>query len=146
MQPRFGIAAAALTTLLLSSPLAVLAAPLLPQQLSQATPNTVTGQLDSTNRTLNDGSYFNAYTFEGVAGERIVIDLVSVDFDAYLILVAPNGQSIAQNDDGGQGTNARISIVLPATGTYQIVANSYRPRETGRYTLTFIRGWSRANY
>ncbi|WP_008318299.1 hypothetical protein [Leptolyngbya sp. PCC 6406] len=62
-----------------------------PERLAQVTPHTVTGQLDENSATLDDGSYFNIHTFEGIAGDIIIIDLVSADFDSYLILVGPEG-------------------------------------------------------
>lgn len=82
-----------------------------------------------------DNSYFNAYTFEGRAGQRIEITMRSNELDTYLILLAPNGQDIAQDDDSGGGTNSRIVITLPMDGTYLVLANSYAPGEVGTYSL-----------
>ncbi|MEA5449469.1 tetratricopeptide repeat protein [Leptolyngbya sp. CCNP1308] len=107
-------------------------------QLAQVTPTTVTGQLDENSEILeDDGSYFNVHTFEGKAGEFIIIELVSEAFDTYLLLRGPDGQTIAQDDDGNGGTNSRIVVTLPTTGTYQMVANSYTVGATGRYTLSW---------
>jgi len=80
-----------------------------PQILARVTPSTVTGQLDRNSQIHWDGSYYNIYTFDGQAGEVIRIDMISNDFDAYLILFDPQGGRITQNDDGGDGTNARNS-------------------------------------
>ena len=106
-------------------------------QLAQVDATSVTGTLDATSDTLDDGSYFNIHTFEGTAGEHIRIDLVSEAFDAYLILVGPDGEWVDQNDDGGNGTNAQLVLTLPVDGTYQVWANSYSAGETGPYTLTW---------
>ncbi|MGD1904749.1 MAG: CHAT domain-containing protein [Leptolyngbyaceae cyanobacterium] len=108
-----------------------------PQQLAQVTPSTVTGTLNSRSRIHFDGSYFNIHTFEGTAGEVVRIDMTSAEFDAYLILFGPGGGRITQDNSSGGGTNARIVITLPTTGTYQIAANAYRAGETGQYTLTW---------
>ncbi|NEQ97795.1 MAG: tetratricopeptide repeat protein, partial [Cyanothece sp. SIO2G6] len=108
------------------------------QQLAQITPNTITGQLDGNSNTLNDGSYFNVHTFEGQAGEFINIEMVSEEFDTYLLLRGPDGQTIAQDDDGGNGdTNSRIVMTLPTTGIYQILSNTYSAGTAGQYTLTW---------
>jgi serine protease Do len=62
------------------------------------------------------------------------ITLTSPAFNAYLILVNANGQVVAEDDDGSDGTNARITVTVPA-GTYYIYATSYYEGQTGSYTL-----------
>ncbi|WP_204151880.1 trypsin-like peptidase domain-containing protein [Leptolyngbya sp. CCY15150] len=104
------------------------------------------GQLDTSSNVLPfDNSYFNVYNFEGRAGQRIVIDMSSNDFDTYLVLLDPNGVDIMQDDDGAGGTNSRIEATLPANGTYTIFANSYQDGETGRYSLQVRESNSAAN-
>ncbi len=98
--------------------------------------NPVQGQLDSNSNVLPDGSYYIPYSFEGQAGQRITIDMVSSDLDAYLILIAPDNEDFfVQDDDSGGNLNARLSVQLPYTGTYLILANAYAEGETGRYQL-----------
>jgi hypothetical protein len=106
-----------------------------PEQLAQITPNTVTDQLDENSEILEDGSYSDVHTFEGKAEEAIRIDLISEDFDTYLILTGSDGIPIAQDDDTGVFTNAQIAISLPATDTYQIWAKSFNAKANGQYTL-----------
>ena len=96
----------------------------------------VQGQLDSRSNVLPDGSYYNPYSFEGRAGQRVTIDMISNDLDAYLILLAAdNDDFFVQDDDSGGNLNARLSVQLPYTGTYLIFANAYAEGETGRYQL-----------
>ncbi len=108
-----------------------------PQYLAQVTTTTVTGQLDETSPKLEDGSYFNRHTFKGTAGETLLIDLVSTAFDAYLLLLGPDGTTVAQDDDGGGNGNARLVLTLPTTGTYQIIASTYSAGAIGQYTLSW---------
>ena len=82
-----------------------------------------------------DDSYFNAYSFDGQAGQQILIEMSSSDFDAYLILIGPDGESIGQDDDSGGDTNSRLIATLPAGGRYTILANTYSAGETGNYSL-----------
>jgi CHAT domain-containing protein/Tfp pilus assembly protein PilF len=97
---------------------------------------TVNDRLDeSSNRLEDDKSYYNAHTFEGDAGQFVSIEMSSDEFDTYLILLDPNGNRIAQNDDS-DGTDSRITFELPAAGRYTILANSYGAGATGNYTLT----------
>lgn len=97
----------------------------------------VSGSLADSDRTLDDGSKYDEYTFQGSAGDRIVITLESSDFDAYLILEDANGESIASNDDFEDSSlNSRITIVLPSTGRFTILANSLGEGQLGAYRLT----------
>ncbi|MFL6231323.1 MAG: Calx-beta domain-containing protein, partial [Pyrinomonadaceae bacterium] len=91
----------------------------------------------------DDGSFYDVYTYNGTAGQQIAIQM-NASFDAFLFLIAPDGDELARDDDGvgGGSTNARIpagasttSARLPQTGTYLIIANSRLGGETGSYTL-----------
>ncbi|HBB35334.1 MAG TPA: serine protease [Cyanobacteria bacterium UBA8803] len=82
-----------------------------------------------------DNSFFDLYAFQGRAGQRLQIDMTSRDIDSYLILLDPNGNDLAQDDDSGGGMNARIAITLPADGTYLLIANSYQAGQAGPYNL-----------
>ena len=57
-------------------------------------------------------------------------------FDAYLYLVSPSGSVAAQDDDGGDGRNSRISFTLPSSGNWKIEVTSYGKRATGAYSLS----------
>jgi hypothetical protein len=100
----------------------------------------VSGQLLSTDCVISDGSYADAYSFSGTAGQAVSIALTSSVFDTYLLLADPNGDKVGEDDNSGGGTNARIPatgyFTLPSTGTYQIYANSASSGETGAYSLT----------
>jgi serine protease Do len=82
-----------------------------------------------------DNSFFDLYTFEGRAGQRVQIDMASREIDSYLILIDPNGNEVAQDDDSGGGPNARIVTTLPVDGTYLLMANSYEAGQAGTYNL-----------
>jgi hypothetical protein len=102
-------------------------------------PNTpVQGTLRTTDETLDDGSYFHPWIFQGRAGEIVEVTMTSTDFDAFVLLAIGTPGSldmIANDDDGGGGTNSRLRFTLPEDGVYTILANSYEVA-TGSYTLT----------
>ena len=101
----------------------------------------VSGQLTSDSDVLAvDGSYYDAYSFEGRGGEQVTIEMNSSNMDAYLILLSPQGRNLMQDDDGGGDTDARLTFTLPEDGTYTVLANSYGPRETGTYDLRLASG------
>ncbi|NEQ71759.1 MAG: trypsin-like serine protease [Okeania sp. SIO2C9] len=96
----------------------------------------IKGNLDSESNVLPvDNSYYDLYAFEGLAGQKISIDMSSNKIDSYLILLSSNGQELAQDDDSGGEKNARIVITLPENGTYKLLANSYEAGESGEYQL-----------
>ena len=99
----------------------------------------VNGRLGSGSNVLPvDNSYFDLYTFQGRAGQRIQIDMASPQIDSYLILLSPNGDELAQDDDSGGNQNARLVGTLPVTGTYLVIANSNEGGEAGAYQIRAI--------
>ncbi|MDX1495661.1 MAG: hypothetical protein R3253_16450, partial [Longimicrobiales bacterium] len=92
--------------------------------------------------TLGDGDCLRSndawqerWSLDLTTDELVRIDMTSSAVDAYLILEDDQGQVVAVDDDGGNGTNARIEVDLTA-GSYRIVASSFGPRDAGSYTLS----------
>ncbi len=98
-----------------------------------------TGTLANGDQRLSSGEFFDGYRFEGRRGDRVQIDIRSSQFDTYAIVRTPSGEQI-DNDDGPEGLNARIDEVLPEDGVYTLSVTSYRPGETGQYTLSVAEG------
>ena len=84
------------------------------------------------------GRYFDTYTLQLTAGERIVATLSSDDFDAYLVLESPEGKEI-ENDDYSEASDARIDELIDVPGTWKIKVSSYEDGEQGEYLLTVVR-------
>jgi hypothetical protein len=98
---------------------------------------TVTGDLTDTDCLLpSDGSFVDYWQFQGTAGDVVVIDLSSTDFDAYLALLDGAGNLVAQNDDFGSSLNSHIAFTLTNTGTWVIACTSLLTQITGSYSLT----------
>jgi outer membrane protein assembly factor BamB len=102
---------------------------------------TINGTLATSDCPVGDGTYVDAYSFNGTAGQHISILMTSSAFDTYLFLLNPDGSTLRIDDDGGGGTNSRIPsssgyFTLPATGSYTILANSFDVGATGAYSLT----------
>ncbi len=97
---------------------------------------------DTVTGTINNETVRYQYQFEGRAGDVINIDLVGSDnLDTYLILLGPDGEILAENDDAEPvTTDAGLSgFVLPSDGTYTIVATRFLQDEglsEGEFTLT----------
>ena len=80
-------------------------------------------------------SYVQTWEFLGEAGEPVTFDLESSDFDATLSLAGPGLQSVLSDDDGGDGTDARLEVTPPRTAVYRVMVSSFGGG-TGEYRLT----------
>lgn len=85
----------------------------------------------------SDGSLYRAYPFEGKAGQVLTLTLESSDFDPYLVIFAPNGKLLGENDDENEtSNNAFLRVTLPVSGRYRIIVNASDSSGRGRYVLT----------
>ena len=85
---------------------------------------------------------FHLYRFRANAGDRLVIDMESEDFDTYLVVGdRPAGvfSPIASDDDSGGDLDSRVRFDVPATGTYWVIAQAYQDFGTGSYTILLDR-------
>jgi hypothetical protein len=104
--------------------------------------NTVSGA-------ISNSTYVQLYTFDGNAGDMVTITAQG-NLDAYLGLIDPNSDVIAEDDDsagGAKGLDAQISIRLPESGVYTVVATRSgidQGETTGNYTLTLTSGTPQA--
>lgn len=95
----------------------------------------VNGDCFSRRRT---SSFADRYTFTARSGELVAITL-SASIDTYLYLFGPEGQLVAENDQGGTASS-RIPassgfLTLAAAGTYTIEVTTFSGAVTGTYSL-----------
>ncbi len=84
--------------------------------------------------TLNSLFEGHNWTFDGQAGQAVTIRVNGVgDTDPRAKLLDPNGNVIAEDDDGGGGWNALITATLPSSGTYTVRVDVFTE---GTYTVT----------
>lgn len=110
-------------------------------QTPLAVGQTVTGSLgDGDPRMGDEGAHYDAYVLRGRPGERVVVRMRSDEFDTYLSYgrLGQNGEweESQYNDDGGDGTNARMTITLSADGAYQLRAAGFSQDQVGAYELS----------
>lgn len=103
----------------------------------------VEGALTATSLTLpDDGSRFVPHTVKGRAGETVSIHMQSSDFDAYLLIVNEDEDTVGQNDDctlGQPTTDACLNYTFSRDMTLKIIANAYDAGGLGDYVLTYQR-------
>lgn len=84
----------------------------------------------------HQGFHYDLYHLQIAAGGPIHLAMESDIFDTYLRIYDADGNLIAEDDDGGAGTNAGLIAQFEAGGCYRIEATSYAEGATGPYTLT----------
>ena len=91
------------------------------------------GVLEAGDWTMSDGTWADIWYVQATAGQRVVIEVSSRQFPAYIQLLDPWGNKLAEE---AGGNSARISYTAREAGRYQIVVNSYSdlPRG-GAYTI-----------
>ena len=87
-----------------------------------------------------EGGFARDYIVKFNQGDNIAIDLKSDSFDAILSLMTDKGATIAENDDGPDGTtNSLLFTRIKDTGTYIIRVQSFGETGFGPFTLKVSR-------
>jgi Bacterial pre-peptidase C-terminal domain len=82
------------------------------------------------------GGFARDYTMQLEAGSQIAIDLTSDNFDTLVYLIGSDGTTVAENDDGPDGTsNSLLFTRIIKTGTYYIRVRSFGEVGPGNFTL-----------
>ncbi len=113
--------------------------PPLPEPIAIECGETVLEAIEPTDSTgfLSPGHFHDHYEFEGAAGDLVTLSMSSTDGDPFVVLLDPESEIVAWDDDSGGGFDALISNVeLDANGTYSIVATSFGPAQFFDYELT----------
>jgi hypothetical protein len=103
---------------------------------------TLSGTLTADGPILFDGNAdvpYHLYILEARGGEELVVALDSEDFDVFLAfgpMVGGDVEVTDTDDDGGDGTNARLRVSIPQDGAYGIHARPLHSGETGSYTIS----------
>lgn len=115
--------------------------------LKKRTPvsQTVNGTIATGDHVLEqDNSLYDEYTVDVESGWVIHATMTSDAFDTYLLLIGPDGNRAAYNDDdaslGGKGTNSQFTFTATQSGVYKIYADAFQAGETGPYALTYSAG------
>ena len=95
---------------------------------------TYRGELESKDKLLS-GAYIDTYEVEAWAGQRIIVDLRSDEFDTLLRVLGPDGEG-EENDDYAYDTgHSHLEILTLTEGTYSIQVTSFSPESSGAYVL-----------
>lgn len=95
----------------------------------------VSNTLESPDKELEDDHYYDEFTVELSKGEKVIMTLISPDFDTVLQLTKPNGYILTSDDLDGQTRLSKIEFEADQDGEYKILVTSFEAAEVGEYRL-----------
>lgn len=124
--------------------LILLSLPVTAQPLYKPLPFTLNSQIDDTltdkDIPTGEGGFARDYLVQLQQGDQVAVDLVSDNFDAIVQLIAADGSTIAENDDGPDGsTNALLFARITETGQYIVRVRAFGETGGGKFTLKVTR-------
>jgi Bacterial pre-peptidase C-terminal domain len=82
------------------------------------------------------GGFARDYTVKLEKGDNLAVDLSSESFDSIITLLAPDGSTLAENDDGPDGSsNSLLFTRINETGTYIVRVRSFGETGVGIFKL-----------
>jgi hypothetical protein len=96
----------------------------------------VTDKLTNKDIPTGQGGFARDYVLQLKEGTQLAIDLTSDNFDTIVALIGSDGNTIAENDDGPDGTtNSLLFVRITKTGTYYIRVRAFGELAGGNYKL-----------
>jgi Bacterial pre-peptidase C-terminal domain len=86
------------------------------------------------------GGFARDYVVTLQEGDQVAIDLTSDEFDTIVTLIAPDGSTLGENDDGPDGsTNSLLFSRISTPGNYIVRVRPYGGQGTGSFVLKVTR-------
>lgn len=102
--------------------------------------NQVSDTLSEKDIPTGEGGFSRDYSVRFNKGDNVAIDLTSDNFDSIVTLMAPDGSTIAENDDGPDGsTNSLLFHRIANTGTYIVRVRAFGETGGGDFKLKVTR-------
>lgn len=87
-----------------------------------------------------EGGFARDYYVELNKGDQVAIDLTSDEFDTMLTLIAEDGSTVAENDDGPDGsTNSLLFSRITENGSYIVRVRAFGETSGGKFNLKLTR-------
>lgn len=100
----------------------------------------ISDRLTSQDIPTGEGGFARDYLVSLAAGDQVVIDLISEEFDTIVILMDTNGTTIAENDDGPDGsTNSLLFTRITKPGNYIVRVRAFGETTGGAFKLKVTR-------
>ncbi len=100
----------------------------------------VTDSLTDKDIPTGTGGFARDYMVKLNKGENLAVDLSSDSFDSIITLLGPNGATVAENDDGPDGSsNSLLFTRISETGNYIVRVRSFGETGVGSFKLKVTR-------
>ncbi|MBP0017358.1 MAG: PPC domain-containing protein [Cyanobacteria bacterium SBLK] len=87
-----------------------------------------------------EGGFSRDYKVKLEQGDNVAIDLLSDEFDPIVILIATDGSTVAENDDGPDGTtNSLLFARITDEGEYIVRVRAFGETGGGKFRLKVTR-------
>jgi hypothetical protein len=87
-----------------------------------------------------EGGFARDYNVQLEKGDQVAIDLSSEEFDSILVLLGADGATVAENDDGPDGsTNSLLFARINETGNYIVRVRAFGETGSGKFKLKLTR-------
>lgn len=101
---------------------------------------TVSDKLTEQDIPTGEGGFAKDYSVYLEEGDQVAIDLTSDDFDTIVMLLADDGATVAENDDGPDGTtNSLLFARITERGQYIIRVRAFGETGGGNFALKVTR-------
>jgi hypothetical protein len=98
--------------------------------------NEVNDTLTEKDIPTGEGAFARDYLVTLKKGDQVAIDLTSEDFDTIVVLMAEDGTTVAENDDGPDGTtNSLLFVRIIEDGKYIIRVRGFGETGGGKFNL-----------
>ncbi|HEY9649542.1 MAG TPA: PPC domain-containing protein [Coleofasciculaceae cyanobacterium] len=102
--------------------------------------NEVSDTLTDQDIPTGEGGFARDYTVNLNAGDQVAIDLTSDNFDTIVTLLASDGSTIAENDDGPDGsTNSLLFTRITEAGKYIVRVRAFGETGGGGFKVKVTR-------
>lgn len=102
--------------------------------------NQVSDTLSEKDIPTGEGGFARDYLVKFNKGDNVAIDLSSDSFDSIITLLAPDGSTVSENDDGPDGSsNSLLFTRIAKTGTYIVRVRSFGETGGGAFKLKVTR-------
>jgi hypothetical protein len=100
----------------------------------------VNDRLSDTDIPTGQGNFARDYVVQLQGGDQISIDLSSDNFDTIVMLMTTQGATVAENDDGPDGTtNSLLFTRIARTGNYIVRVKAFGETAGGSFKLKLTR-------
>ena len=96
------------------------------------------GTLAQEDSTFDSGEFYDVYSYEFTVGQNLILDVVSTEFDTYIMAVSPSEEQFYNDnyfEDDPAKTDAGLDIYVEEAGTWYVYVSSSKVGEVGNYEL-----------